>query len=120
MSISTKLYTWLHGALVGTDQFGNRYYRAKSGAKRSDQKERRWVMYEGMAEASKVPPMWNAWLHHTVDAPPTDGGRAPPKWVKEHEPNLTGTAAAYRPPGDLMKGGHRSAATGDYEPWQPS
>jgi NADH:ubiquinone oxidoreductase subunit len=40
-------------------------------------------------------------------------------WEKEHLPNLTGTAAAYRPPGSLLGGGQRAPATGDYEAWQP-
>jgi NADH:ubiquinone oxidoreductase subunit len=120
MSIGTKLFTWLHGELVGEDQFANRYYRAKGGAKRADQKERRWVVYAGEPEASKVPPQWHAWLHHTQDAAPVDGGRPQPRWGKPHEPNRTGTPAAYRPPGDLLKGGQRSPATGDYEPWVPS
>ena len=31
MSLGTLLYTWLRGELVGTDQFGNRYYREKGG-----------------------------------------------------------------------------------------
>ena len=33
--------------------------------------------------------------------------------------NLTGTPDAYRPPGSLMRGGHRQEAAGDYEPWKP-
>ncbi len=34
--------------------------------------QRRWVIYSGDAEASKVPPGWNGWLHHTVDVAPTE------------------------------------------------
>ena len=34
-------------------------------------------------------------------------------------PNLTGTKAAYRPPGHILKGGQRDKATGDYEAWTP-
>ena len=26
MSIGTKLYTWMYGKLVGTDEVGNKYY----------------------------------------------------------------------------------------------
>jgi NADH:ubiquinone oxidoreductase subunit len=40
-------------------------------------------------------------------------------WQKPHQANLTGTAAAYRPPGDILSVGQRDKATGDYEPWQP-
>ena len=34
MTLATKLYTWLRGAPVGSDQFGNRYYRDRTGARR--------------------------------------------------------------------------------------
>jgi NADH:ubiquinone oxidoreductase subunit len=40
-------------------------------------------------------------------------------WQKPAVPNMTGTALAYRPAGALEKGGHRAAATGDYEAWTP-
>lgn len=117
MTLGTILSTWWKGELIGTDQFGNRYYRVKG--KRAGRQTRRWVLYKGGDEASKVPPEWHAWLHHTVDEPPL-GERSKAAWQKEHEPNLTGTAAAYRPPGHEFAGGHRDRATGDYEPWTPS
>ena len=123
MSLGTRLYTWLKGELVGVDQFGNRYFREKGqpplkrGGGRAS-RERRWVLYNGEVEASRVPPLWHAWLHHTIDDVPTDSGPKYP-WEKEHLPNLTGTDRAYRPPGSLLRGGHRPRATGDYEPWTP-
>jgi NADH:ubiquinone oxidoreductase subunit len=124
MSIGTKLFTWLRGELVGTDQFGNRYFRDKrrkplkrGGGRES--RERRWVLYNGEAEASRVPSEWHGWLHHTVDQVPVPGVRKAHPWQKEHVPNLTGTPLAYRPPGSVLSGGHRAAAAGDYEPWQP-
>ena len=110
--IGTKLFTWWKGELVGTDAFGNRYFRAKDGSRK------RWVIYKGKPEASKVPPEWHAWLHRTTVAPPT-GQSARRPWQKEHQPNLTGTLAAYRPPGSLLRGGRRPHATGDYEAWKP-
>ena len=125
MSVGTRLYTWWKGELVGTDQFGNRYYRekirralVKGGGMPS--RERRWVLYNGIVEASRVPPQWHAWLHHTVAAPPAPGETVLQyPWQKEHLPNLTGTPLAYRPPGSVLRGGHREPATGDYEPWTP-
>ena len=118
MNIGTYLYTWLKGSLVGTDQFGNRYYRERGKPVRGV--PRRWVMYHGEVEASRVPPEWHAWLHHTIAEPPTGSGAPKRAWQREHQPNLTGTEAAYRPPGHEFEGGHRARATGDYEPWRPS
>lgn len=120
MHLGTRLYTWLRGEHVGTDAYGNRYYRDKTGARRWGRKEKRWVMYNGEPEASKVPPEWHGWLHYIVDAPPPPGGLPTRPWQKPHIPNLTGTPEAYRPPGHEYKGGQRAKATGDYEPWVPN
>jgi len=109
----TLLTTWFSGVLVGKDAYGNRYYRSRKG-------DRRWVIYAGTVEASRVPPEWHGWLHHTFALPPTED---PPKlrpWEAEHLPNLTGTAEAYHPEGSLWKDGKRPPATGDYEAWRPS
>ncbi|HYF09155.1 MAG TPA: NADH-ubiquinone oxidoreductase subunit NDUFA12 family protein, partial [Acetobacteraceae bacterium] len=63
-------------------------------------------------------PEWWGWIHYTTHAPiPEDAPRRP--WQKEHRPNLTGTAEAYRPRGHDMAGGRRAAASGDYEAWTP-
>jgi len=117
MTIGTRLFTMLNGELVGTDSQGNRYYRGKR--RPAGGREKRWVLYEGTVEASRVPPAWHSWLHHTTDEVPSGDGRKW-EWQKEHQPNLTGTPAAYRPPGHVLEGGRRARATGDYEPWQPS
>ena len=117
MTLGTLLHTWLHGVLVGTDEFGNRYYRGR-GAKLHG-RERRWVYFKGEADASRVPPEWHAWLHHTSDAPLTERAAQPRPWQKPHQPNATGSANAYRPPGHEYRGGHRQPASGDYEPWTP-
>jgi NADH:ubiquinone oxidoreductase subunit len=121
-TIGTRLFTWLWGEEVGRDGAGNRYFRHKRGGTTmgcSLQKERRWVIYRGEDEASRVPPEWHLWLHHTTDEiPPKGAGRMYP-WMREHVPNLTGTDHAYRPPGHTLQGGRRDRATGDYEPWTP-
>jgi NADH:ubiquinone oxidoreductase subunit len=124
MTLGTRLFTWWKGELVGTDQFGNRYFREKGNRVHvrgggMPSRDRRWVLYNGTAEASRVPPEWHGWLHHTTKAAPRAGERPAHSWQKEHLPNLSGTALAYRPPGSVLRGGHRAKATGDYEPWTP-
>ena len=116
-TIGTQLFTWLKGHAVGRDAEGNTYYTEKRP--RRGTRTRRWVIYAGDAEASRVPPEWHAWLHHTVDELPKDAGHLKYPWQKEHQPNLSGTPGAYRPPGSLLKGGAREHASGDYEPWTP-
>jgi len=115
MSFGTWLHTKLHGVKVGEDAFGNVYYRAKK-RKRFGNREERWVLYNGEAEASRVPPEWHAWLHHTTDAPIATPARP---WIKPHQQNLTGTVEAYYPPGHDLRGGQRAKASGDYQAWTP-
>jgi len=117
MNLGTIIYTWINGRQVGTDEFGNRYYHAKNDQLHG--RQRRWVLYKGNIEASRVPPEWHAWLHHCTEEPLTEAAAKAPNWQKPHQPNMTGTSLAYRPPGHDFRGGRRSAATGDYEPWAP-
>ncbi|WP_119677965.1 NADH:ubiquinone oxidoreductase subunit NDUFA12 [Indioceanicola profundi] len=117
-NVSIRLLIWRKGTLVGTDKAGNRYFREK--AKRAGMKERRWVLYNGEPDASKIPPEWHGWLHYTTAEPLPDNSPFRQPWQKEHVPNLTGTLNAYRPSGHTYAGGKRARATGDYEPWTPS
>ncbi len=117
----TFWWTWLYGEQVGTDEQGNRYYRTDRGKVEKDfQFERRWVIYNGLAEPSRVPPSWHGWLHHTVDVPPTQEDYKTRDWEKPHRPNYTGTPQAWRPRGSTLAGGKRPRATGDYKAWSPN
>ena len=55
MTIGTRLYTWLLGLEVGRDEFGNRYYKDKTGVLRA-RREKRWVVYEGDARPPRFRP----------------------------------------------------------------
>ena len=104
---------------IGKDSGGNKYYTAspRKGYKR----ERRWVIYKGAPEATKIPPEWHGWMHYQTDVVPSSNTKSfRRKWQKPHQQNMTGTHEAYRPPGHLLKGGQRDKATGDYEAWSPS
>lgn len=135
MGILGKIFTWWNGAtvttllnsaltgeLVGSDAQGNKYYRAKKryGAGHPFAgRERRWVIYNGANDASRVPAEWHGWLHGTLDGVPESNLPAPRIWEADYTPNATGTAAAYRPQGALERGGKRASTTGDYEAWSP-
>jgi len=116
MSFFAPLNARLSGRLVGTDRFGNSYYQSRRKMP-GYARHRRWVVYKGEADGSKVPPEWHAWLHHTTDAPLPEQKRYP--WMLEHQPNLTGTPGAYVPAGHDYAGGRRAPTTGDYEAWTP-
>lgn len=108
----TLVHTWLHGVPVGTDSFGNAYYQTKDG-------KRRWVIYNGTVEASRVPSEWHLWLHRTTDDLPSADLKKK-SWQKDYLPNLSGTEQAYRPAGSLAREGVHARTTGDYESWSPN
>ncbi len=117
-TIGTLLYTLFKGRSVGGDSYGNTYYEARSERTATGHKKR-WVIYKGKTEASKVPPEWHGWLHYTADILPTQKPRLSYSWLKEHKPNLTGTKQAYLPPGHINSGCERAASVADYEAWRP-
>ncbi len=102
---------------MGQDSFGNTYYEA--GPRKGYKRNRRWVIYKGEADASRVPPEWHGWLHYQNDEAPVGDHSFRRNWQKPYVPNLTGTDQAYRPPGHILEGGKRDKATGDYQAWTP-
>lgn len=130
LNLLKLIFTWWNGATMGThwtiwragqfvakDEFGNKYYEERKA--RPGLIRRRWVVYNGLAEASKVPPEWNGWLHHTIKEAPSSAPAEVKPWQKPHLPNLTGTDLAMRPQGSLAESGVRPPATGDYQAWSP-
>jgi NADH:ubiquinone oxidoreductase subunit len=109
-TLNTQVWTRLYGEKVGQDDQGNVYYQSGAG-------KRRWVIYNGEAEASRVSPEWHGWLHHTYKQPPTQEPLGHKAWERPHEPNLTGTSAAYHPAGSLCRA--EPAQRRDYDAWQP-
>jgi NADH:ubiquinone oxidoreductase subunit len=125
-----RIFTWWNGAtlgalwditrrgkFVGEDEQGNRYYEERKASLNG--RPRRWVLYNGVAEISRVPPGWRGWLNYIVDEAPSVRPLPTKPWELPHQPNLTGTPGAYRPKGSLARRGERARATADYEAWKP-
>ena len=108
-TLNTQFYTWRKGKKVGEDADGNPYYESEAG--------QRWVIFNGLSEASRVSPEWHGWLHHTWDEPPTEKPLTKKAWEKPHVENLTGTAAAYAPSGSIRQA--KPVSRSDYEAWSP-
>jgi NADH:ubiquinone oxidoreductase subunit len=115
-TIGTRFFTWRHGKRVGEDEFGNVYYE---GPMSPYGLPKRWVQFNGPAEASAIPPGWHGWMHHRTNVAPPDQAYEAREWQKPHRANPTGTAEAYHPPGSLSESGQRPQVTGDYEAWTP-
>jgi NADH:ubiquinone oxidoreductase subunit len=112
-SFGTAWFTRRQGREVGRDALGNLYYQHK------DDPRRRWVIYNGANDASRVPPGWTGWLRGQIDELPEVS--LPPRraFEQDAQANLTGSDGAWRPAGSLSRGGERPAATGDYQAWTP-
>ena len=109
-TLGTRYYTARKGQFVGEDDQGNRYYQTKGGV-------RRWVIYNGLAEASRIPPGWHGWMHFRSDEPP--GAYAAREWEKTHLANQTGSAGAYSPAGSIFRPKPTTPGDAGYEPWTP-
>lgn len=109
-TLGTQLFTWWRGQKVGEDAQGNAFYQTRDA-------KRRWVIYNGECEASRVSPDWHGWLHFTWNEPPTQVALKHKSWEKPHQENLTGTALAYAPTGSIRN--RAPAERRDYEAWSP-
>ena len=62
------------GKYVGSDEYGNKYYKSKKN-------NERWVIYSKAVEATKISD-WYLWIHHTIDKIP-DKKDKKYKWQKK-------------------------------------
>ena len=109
-TLNTRIHTWRNGVKVGEDEQGNIYYTTRD-------EKRRWVIFNGEAEASRVNADWHGWLHHTYKETPLSNPLIHKNWEKPHQENLTGTISAYIPDGSLKSTETKKRT--DYEAWKP-
>lgn len=109
MSFIDKYLVKLSAKKIGTDQYGNEYYFGKK--KDYLGRNKRYVIYNGINETTKVPPIWHAWLHYTINDIPSDINKFP--WQQEHAPNLSGTKYSY----DCSQS--KGKKVNLYKNWQP-
>ena len=88
-TFGTMIKTILSGRLKGKDSFGNKYYENKKG--------KRWVIYSGEIDASKISVEWYSWIHFTKNKIENNHDLKKYGWQKSHQQNLTGTDKAYYP-----------------------
>ena len=87
-TFGTFLKTLFFGRYVGSDEYGNKYYKNKN--------VERWVVYSGEIEATKITSDWFLWMHHTIDKIPENKIKKFP-WQKKHLENQTGTKNSHKP-----------------------
>lgn len=108
MDFINKFFIKFSCKKVGNDEFGNDYYlNEKSG--------KRFVIYNGIVEPSKIPAEWHGWMHYNDEMPPVNINTHRFAWQKIHLPNLTGTKNAYSPKNSEVK-----KTNSEYEAWKPN
>ena len=90
---------------VGRDDFGNKYYESKNG--------KRWIIYSGDIDASKIPVEWFSWMHFTPNRIEKKNDLKKYDWQKPHISNQTGTDDAYFPNKDK-----KNAIKKKYKSWK--
>lgn len=105
MQIISQIFIKLFNKKIGSDIFGNSYYENKQG--------KRFVVYKGIAEPSKIPAEWHSWIHYSTDIAPVNINTDRYSWQKVHLPNLTGTKNAYSPKQ------HKGKIENKYQSWAP-
>ena len=88
-TLGTRIQTILFGKFVGKDSFGNKYYENKIG--------KRWVVYSGEVDATKISNDWYSWMHHMNNKIEKSKEIKKYKWQKPNQPNKTGTSESYHP-----------------------
>lgn len=116
-SLQVRLLTFFAGEFVGSDLYGNRYFHEKLLFSKRNRPLRRWVLYNGTPEASKIPAEWFGWLHFTHERPLMDREEYP--WIQPHQQNLTGTPMAYNSSQQILKPSIAKFASKRYESWKP-
>jgi NADH:ubiquinone oxidoreductase subunit len=117
MDLINKIAIYISSKKIGNDEFGNSYFESK---KVTNNNKKRFVVYNGLAEPSKIPSNWHSWLHYTTNTAPVNINLNKHSWQKIHLPNLTGTKFSYFPSGSKKIGGHRSKVSSDYQSWVPN
>ena len=95
MNLGTIIYTWLKGNFVGEDNMGNKYYTNSKNS--SSINAKRWVIYNGEIEASKIPNEWYSWMHLINNNIENKHQIKKYEWQKEHLSNQTGSENSYHP-----------------------
>jgi NADH dehydrogenase len=88
-TLGTKLKTIFYGNFMGSDRHGNKYYEGKDG--------KRWVIYIGEIDASKIPNEWYSWIHFIKNKIQYKHDLKKYDWQKPHQSNQTGTENFYHP-----------------------
>lgn len=87
MKILVKIYLKLFATKVGEDEYGNQFFELK----RTDYlgRKKRYCLYKGYVEASKISPEWHPFMHYQIAAKDVKTTYKQYKWQKPAIPDTT-------------------------------
>ena len=97
---STRIFTFWKGELVGIDNYKNKYFHERGKKEKGYahwDRRKRWVIYSGEIEATKIPIEWYSWMHFIKNKIEGTHELKKYNWQKNHLSNQTGTDKAYNP-----------------------
>ena len=62
-----------------------------------ERKKKRWIIYKGEIDASKISNEWFSWIHFTKNKMEINKNVKKYSWQKPHSSNKTGTSESYHP-----------------------
>jgi NADH:ubiquinone oxidoreductase subunit len=117
--LTTSLYLKIFGELTHVDEYGNHYYQTKKQDTLG--RHKRYCIYRGISEASKIPAAMHLWMHHQTENPVNKNKKY--FWQKAHIPNLTGTQYSFTPRKKSIAFEEKNASKQTpkhYTPWNPN
>lgn len=95
MKFLVRIYLNFAGTKVGVDDYGNKYFELK----RTDSfgRKKRYCLYNGKPEASKISPEWFPFMHYQIEASDVIKNRKQYKWQRNALPDLTLSEIKYLP-----------------------
>ncbi len=95
MKFLVRIYLNFFGKKVGEDAYGNQYF--ETNRKDSFGRKKRFCLYNGKPEASKISPEWFPFMHYQIEAKDVLKNPKQYKWQKPALPNLTLSDVKYLP-----------------------
>ncbi len=106
MAFLVKIYLFLFATKVGEDEYGNSFFELK----RKDYlgRKKRYCLYNGVVEASKISPEWHPFMHYQIDVDEVKKTFKQYKWQKPATPITTLSKDKYLPKNHILNAQKKS------------
>jgi NADH:ubiquinone oxidoreductase subunit len=100
MKFLVRIYLHFFATKVGSDEYGNQFFELKT----SDYlgRKKRYCLYNGYVEASKISPEWHPFMHYQIEAKAVKKTFKQYKWQKPFVPDTTLSGSKFLPKNHLL------------------